>query len=343
MARGSLRAVSGITRIRYLALAATAVVLALVLPGAARDAPIAAPDLPRSVDVVVEDAAAGARAATEPSRNVADQAPAAADAARVRPASKAKAPNAATDSAAPAPKTRQTIEILYSERHDNSERPRAASSGRCPKATTCTVHQLQRARWSTDSTGKLTLKWKYNDAGRRNLRAPEGLLESAIRSGMAEWRKWNSNVNFAYGGLTTATFGARGRDGSCDDGTNTLGWAKMDREIIAQVITCLDSSGRRVVDTDLALNVTQHWEDIQGAPESRHTFDIRSIVTHELGHVLSLADLYSSDALHMTMMGNARYGETRKRTLGLGDVIGVQTAYKCGSGDSCPRKGIVND
>ena len=342
MPRGSLRAVSGGTRIRYLALAAIAVVSALVLPGPAPREPSVAPDLPRPLDVQAPDAGP-APVGDEPSTIVAERG-LERPAERVeKAATQTKATNVAAGAPALAPKTRQTIEILYSETHDESERPRAASSGACPNATTCTAHQLQRARWSTDSTGKLTLKWKYNDAGRRNLRAPEGLLESAIRSGMAEWHKWNSNVNFAYGGLTTATFGARGRDGTCDDGTNTIGWNKMDREIIAQVITCLDSSGRRVVDTDLALNVTQHWEDVQGAPESRHTFDIRSIVTHEIGHILSLADLYSNDALYMTMMGNARYGETRKRTLGLGDVIGVQNAYKCGSADSCPRKGIVND
>jgi predicted Zn-dependent protease len=250
-------------------------------------------------------------------------------------------PTAAKPSA-PA-KTIRTIEVLYSERHDTSSEPRAAGTGTCPKATTCTVHQTQRARWLTDSTGKVTIKWKFNDEGRRSLRAPPGLLESAIKSGMAEWQRWNSNVQFAYVGTTTAQYGARGSNGTCDDGNNVIGWARMDRDIIAQVMTCLDSSGRRVVDADLALNVTQHWEDIKGEPESRHTFDIRSIVTHELGHILSLADLYSSDAMYMTMMGNAKYGETRKRTLGLGDIIGVQTAYKCGSGDSCPRRGIVND
>ena len=43
------------------------------------------------------------------------------------------------------------------------------------------------------------------------------------------------------------------------------------------------------------------------------------------------------------MMGNEKYGETRKRTLALGDIVGIQLAYPCGSGDTCPRKGIVND
>ncbi|MEX2393403.1 MAG: matrixin family metalloprotease, partial [Actinomycetota bacterium] len=106
---------------------------------------------------------------------------------------------------------------------------------------------------------------------------------------------------------------------------------------------CTDETGKIVRDADLALNVTQHWEDIGAEPDSRHSFDIRSIVTHELGHVLSLLDLYDADSLHQTMMGNAEYGETRKRTLALGDIIGLQTAYPCGKGDTCRREGIAND
>jgi hypothetical protein len=218
-----------------------------------------------------------------------------------------------------------------------------ASSGTCPKPTTCAVYQLQPARWKADSTGKLVLKWKFNDQGRRNLRAPAGLLESALKADMTEWQRWNSNVVFSYGGATTAPFGAKGPDGSCDDGTNVIGWARLDPGVIAETLTCVDKTGRRVIDADLALNVTYHWEDVNGTPESRHSFDIRSIVMHELGHVLSLGHPDPTDGRYQTMMGNAVYGETRKRTPALGDIIGLQTAYPCGDGDVCPRKPIAND
>ena len=91
------------------------------------------------------------------------------------------------------------------------------------------------------------------------------------------------------------------------------------------------------------MNVTYHWENINGTPSTRHSMDIRSIVTHELGHWLGLLDLYSSSDVHQTMSGYSKYGETSKRTLALGDVIGIQTAFPCGSGDSCPRTGVAND
>ncbi len=238
-----------------------------------------------------------------------------------------------------------TRAVVHTEHAGDERDARAAApSAKCPKATTCDVHALQVARWKTDATGKLTLKWRFNDEGRRKLRAEAGLLESALKSGMAEWERWNSNIDFFSSGTTTAPFGAKGSNGSCDDGTNVIGWSRLEPGVIAEVMTCVDKTGRRVVDADLALNVTFHWEDIQGEPESRHSYDIRSIVTHELGHFVGgLADLYSSDAIYQTMMGNAKYGETRKRTLALGDIVGIQLAYTCGEGDTCPRKGIKND
>ncbi len=219
----------------------------------------------------------------------------------------------------------------------------AAGGGPCPKATTCDANVVRPQRWKTSTDGTLTIPWRFNDEGRRNLRAPTGLLESAVRAGMSEWMRWNSNIRFAYAGTTTASFAEKGDDGSCADGINTITWTRMDASIIAAVGTCVDPKTNTVRDADLALNVTQHWEDIVGEPQSRHTFDIRSIVTHELGHILSLLDLYDAGSLRQTMMGNAEYGETRKRTLALGDVIGLQTAYQCGKGDTCPREGIVDD
>jgi hypothetical protein len=62
-----------------------------------------------------------------------------------------------------------------------------------------------------------------------------------------------------------------------------------------------------------------------------------------MGHWLSLLDMYSDTSSAETMHGAADPNETRKRTPALGDITGVQTAYPCRSGDSCPRSGITGD
>ncbi len=232
---------------------------------------------------------------------------------------------------------------IFTER-TTTARPAASTSGTpCPKATTCKRYQVRRARLPSTNSGRVDIPYRFNDEGRRNLRAPAGLLESAFRSSTQEWRKWNSNLNFNNQGTTTAKFAAKGKDGGCDDGTNVVTWHRFESNVIAAVAVCTDDSGRVVRDVDLAMNVTQHWEDVSGEPDSRHSFDIRSIVTHELGHWLSFADIYGSADSKQTMFGQAGHGETNKRSLALGDVIGVQAAYPCGSGDSCPRTGVKND
>jgi hypothetical protein len=223
------------------------------------------------------------------------------------------------------------------------EAPPPQESGPCAKASTCSTYVLRQARWKTDKTGAATIAWKFNDSGRRKLRAPEGLLESALASSMSQWSAWNSNIRFQNAGTTTASYGGIGKDGSCDDGTNVVTWARFDPEVIAQAGTCMDDTGRIVRDADLALNVTYHWEDIRGEPESRHSFDIRSIVTHELGHWLGLLDLYSSSDVHQTMSGYSEYSEISKRTPALGDILGIQKLFPCGEGDTCPRSKIAND
>ena len=55
--------------------------------------------------------------------------------------------------------------------------------------------------------------------------------------------------------------------------------------------------------------------------------DVMDIMTHEFGHWCGLKDLYSDKDYWLTMYGYAGYGETYKRTLGLGDILGLQKVY----------------
>ena len=56
--------------------------------------------------------------------------------------------------------------------------------------------------------------------------------------------------------------------------------------------------------------------------------DFENIATHELGHSIGLADLYTDACSEQTMYGNAVEGETKKRTLEAGDVIGASNLYR---------------
>ena len=55
--------------------------------------------------------------------------------------------------------------------------------------------------------------------------------------------------------------------------------------------------------------------------------DFEYIATHELGHSIGLDDLYEGACSEETMYGYAGYGETKKRSLEAGDIIGVKKLY----------------
>jgi len=56
-------------------------------------------------------------------------------------------------------------------------------------------------------------------------------------------------------------------------------------------------------------------------------YDIQNIMTHENGHWLGLNDLYSATDKDLTMYGYGMTGELKKDTLGLGDILGINTIY----------------
>jgi len=55
--------------------------------------------------------------------------------------------------------------------------------------------------------------------------------------------------------------------------------------------------------------------------------DLLNIAIHELGHSLGLSDFYNSECSLETMYGYASNGETNKRTLAVGDVVGISGLY----------------
>lgn len=288
-------------------------------------------DLP-GVSVLVDVATSPDEPAPKPERTEAAAAPApGGDAAVDVPAA-----------AVAAPKLVRRTDILYVHGADTTAAP-IDLGGPCPKATTCETHQLSDVRRSTDGTGRVVIPFAYNDEGRRRLRAPEAEeIQAALAGAMAEWSRWNPNIVFDNRGTTTATFAANGPDGGCSDGTNVVTWGQFAPDVVGIASTCLDETNRIIRDTDLALNAHHRW--VNGTDERRPSYDVQSIFTHELGHWLSLQDLYVGiDAARQTMYGSANPNETLKRTLALGDIVGVQTAYPCSDGDACSRDGIVDD
>jgi hypothetical protein len=56
-------------------------------------------------------------------------------------------------------------------------------------------------------------------------------------------------------------------------------------------------------------------------------YDVQNVITHEVGHVVGLCDIYDSWATEITMYGSASTGEIKKRTLETHDTVSANHLY----------------
>lgn len=109
-----------------------------------------------------------------------------------------------------------------------------------------------------------------------------------------------------------------------NDGDNIISIVKFTpREYIGFTAIYYNPNTMEIVDADIVLNGLYKW-GTDGSPKS---FDVENIMTHEIGHVCGLKDLYEEVFSELTMYGYGSKGETKKRTLEEGDIIGVQYLY----------------
>lgn len=320
-------------RLRTVACVAAAIVAAVAVPVSARIRPVDFPSTPVAISVPIPPSVA------------ADAAPAAENAAPRAAALPVPAPAQTVDPVGDVPSRPQDlVRVVYAiKASDGAPAAAAESKGVCPAAPTCDVFGITGYRFRPNAAGKIVINYKYNDTDRRDLRSPDpATVRAAIHAAAATWSHWDSRIVFNDTGDTTATFGAPGPDGTCADGINSISWGRFeDPDDVGEAGMCLDKSQHVIRDADIQLNIGYWWSN--GLDPRRQVYDVQEILTHEMGHWLSLVDQYSGLAGAQTMFGSADVNETRKRTPALGDVIGVQTAYPCRPGESCPRSGIVKD
>jgi len=137
---------------------------------------------------------------------------------------------------------------------------------------------------------------------------------TAIKASASAWDEQTSFAVFSYQGKTSRSAGRR-------DGYNVVAWGRYQAGAIA--VTYIWYRGTNILETDTIMNTFYRWS-LSG--EARK-MDAQNIMTHEFGHWCGLNDLYQDKDYWLTMYGYAGYGETYKRTLGLGDTLGLQAVY----------------
>jgi len=137
---------------------------------------------------------------------------------------------------------------------------------------------------------------------------------NTITTSATTWNKETAYQVFSYKGTTSRTAGRR-------DYYNVVSWGAYQAGVIA--VTYIWYSGSRMIETDCRMNTYYSWS-LSGQSGK---MDVQNIMTHEFGHWCGLDDLYDDADYWLTMYGYANFGETYKRTLGLGDINGLEAVY----------------
>jgi hypothetical protein len=147
----------------------------------------------------------------------------------------------------------------------------------------------------------------------------------AIKDSFAVWSEANPALVFNYGGTTSAQAGRL-------DGINAISWRRLQAGALAITYVWVSRATGRVVEADTVFNNLYAWYDFSipddytadnYCPDRPVAYDIRNIATHEFGHWVGLADLYSDADKDATMYGYGDVQELKKRTLATGDRNGA--------------------
>jgi len=174
------------------------------------------------------------------------------------------------------------------------------------------------APWDISSTLNVTLS---------TLNVPSsvgtGGFGSALSGAISAWEATDLPSS-AFGSVTQSSVRPRQRL----DGQNIVGFGRIG-SAVGLTRFFVDTSDNSVIEFDTLLNSKYPWSTAGATSETGCTgtpgaFDVRSVLTHELGHPVGL-EHFDNDV--QTMYPFVATGETRKRTLALGDTAGANSKY----------------
>lgn len=88
-------------------------------------------------------------------------------------------------------------------------------------------------------------------------------------------------------------------------------------------VTCKWEEYPGVVTVQADIRLSKSWYWVNAANGCTQQVDVQDLVTHEAGHAFGLLDVDSVAHEYLTMAGGADYCVTRDRTLGKGDILGL--------------------
>lgn len=204
----------------------------------------------------------------------------------------------------------------------------AAAPGACSDGTYATKDQKEYGTYNWYiGDGGLPGGLSKNDALWSFYEALDNITESSNNCGYSDQVGAHKANFLAY----TTREGDINSSNTCTgfDGLSTWDAGNLGNGTVAA--TCSRTWPTPGVKNDLReadVRFNTHDFDFTNKPAANcsNKYDIRSVGTHEAGHIFGLKDIYGAHN-NLTMFGNSIECSTRARTLGKGDVLGLRSIY----------------
>ncbi len=177
--------------------------------------------------------------------------------------------------------------------------------------------------------GNRLVEWQYNAAGQKGTDSAATLQRAANR-----WKgnltdpcgnTGKSSLRTSYAGTTTRaplpTSG--GGCGAYSLALNTKGWGALPTGTLA--VACTYTVGAYPYRSDQKYNTNYNWNTGSSTSCTGTRYDLQGVATHEFGHTFGLG--HSNQANNQVMKPAANTCESAMRTLGRGDIRGINFLY----------------
>lgn len=205
--------------------------------------------------------------------------------------------------------------IKYKKELSHKPNHNAAGSGK----STCYSFLSSGARWKT--TESYVLDTSNNDG------MTDAFVDSVTAASLDDW---DSQVAFEIFGNRDTSAIVDGIDTSSPDNKNEIYFGDIPNPgvIAATTVWGIFSGppqGRRLVEFDAIFDDPDFvWGDATSNPS---LMDYQNIATHEFGHAAGMGHP-ANTCTEETMYAYSTEGETKKRTLNIGDIEGIKKLYK---------------
>ncbi|WP_144711773.1 matrixin family metalloprotease [Curtobacterium pusillum] len=195
----------------------------------------------------------------------------------------------------------------------------SATSASAPSSCSNKTYTRTGFRWGS------RVDWRYNATGQKGTGSV-----TAIRAGSDAWtgalatcgKKVTSTAADRYLGTTTQASGVTATGGcGTSSGTSVAAWGSLRAGTLA--VTCVWSRSGVAVEVDQRYTTAAAWSATTTCSGTK--FDLRGVATHEWGHAYGLGHTAQNSGLVMKPASTTC--ETGQRTLGLGDLMGIDALY----------------